>query len=118
MKQKHVVALMCMVIAGLLGLSVYTTISMDRTAPHITIPEDKITYQEGEDTAPLLKDVTAWDDVDSDITDKIRVDSIIPDKDGKTATVVYAVYDSSNNVAKEKRTVNYKAAEKEEKEES
>lgn len=113
MKQKHIVVLMCMAIAGLLVLSVYTTISMDRSAPHINIPEDEITYQEGEDTAPLLKDVTAWDDADSDVTDKVRVDSIIPDKDGQTATVVYAVYDSSNNVAKEKRTVNYKAAEKE-----
>lgn len=113
MKQKHIVVLMCIAIAGLLGLSVYTTISMDRAAPRINIPEDEITYQEGEDTTLLLKDVTAWDDVDSDVTDKVRVDSIIPDKDGRTATVVYAAYDSSNNVAKEKRTVNYKMAEKE-----
>lgn len=119
MKQKHIVVLMCMAIAGLLVLSVYTTISMDRAAPHINIPEDEITYREGEDTDPLLKDVTAWDNADSDVTDKVRVDSIIPDKDGRTATVIYAVYDSSNNVAKEKRTIHYEAAEKEtDKEES
>lgn len=117
MKQRHVVVLMSLSIAALLGLSVYTTISMDRVPPAITIPDTEITYKEGGDTASLLKGVTAWDDVDSDITDKLRVDSIIPDKDGLTAEVVYAVYDSSNNVTKEKRTVGYKAAEKEEKKE-
>lgn len=115
MKQRHVVVLMSLSIAGMLGLSVYTTISMDRTAPVITIPEKEITYKEGGDTASLLKDVTAWDDVDSNITDKLRVDSIIPDKDGLTAVVVYAVYDSSNNVTKEKRTVAYRPAEEDKK---
>ncbi len=115
MKQRHVVVLMSLSIAGLLGLSVYMTISMDRTPPVITIPDKEITYKEGADTDSLLKDVTAWDDVDSNITDKLRVDTIIPDKDGLTAVVVYAVYDSSNNVTKEKRTVSYKAMEKDEK---
>lgn len=115
MKQRHVVVLMSLSIAGLLGLAVYMTISMDRTPPVITIPDKKITYKEGADTDSLLKDVTAWDDVDSNITDKLRVDTIIPDKDGLTAVVVYAVYDSSNNVTKEKRTVSYKAMEKDEK---
>lgn len=113
MRQKQILVLMYIAIAGLLVLSVYTMISKDRSAPRINIPEDEITYQEGEDTAPLLQGVTAWDDVESDVTDKVRVDSIIPDKDGRTATVVYAVYDSNNNVAKEKRTVKYEAAEKE-----
>lgn len=115
MKQRHVVVLMSLSIAGLLGLTVYMTISMDRTPPVITIPDKEITYKEGADTDSLLKDVTAWDDVDSNITDKLRVDTIIPDKDGLTAVVVYAVYDSSNNVTKEKRTVSYKAMEKDEK---
>ncbi len=115
MKQRHVVVLMSLSIAGLLGLSVYMTISMDRTPPVITIPDKEITYKEGADTDSLLKDVTAWDDVDSNITDKLRIDTIIPDKDGLTAVVVYAVYDSSNNVTKEKRTVSYKAMEKDEK---
>lgn len=115
MKQRHVVVLMSLSIAGLLGLSVYMTISMDRTPPVITIPDKEITYKEGADTDSLLKDVTAWDDVDSNITDKLRIDTIIPDKDGLTAVVVYAVYDSSNNVTKEKRTVSYKAIEKDEK---
>ena len=115
MKQRHVVVLMSLSIAGLLGLSVYMTISMDRTPPVITIPDKEITYKEGADTDSLLKDVTAWDDVDSNITDKLRIDTIIPDKNGLTAVVVYAVYDSSNNVTKEKRTVSYKAMEKDEK---
>lgn len=115
MKQRHVAVLMSLSIAGLLGLSVYMTISMDRTPPVITIPDKEITYKEGADTDSLLKDVTAWDDVDSNITDKLRIDTIIPDKDGLTAVVVYAVYDSSNNVTKEKRTVSYKAMEKDEK---
>ena len=115
MKQRHVVVLMSLSIAGLLGLSVYMTISMDRIPPVITIPDKEITYKEGADTDSLLKDVTAWDDVDENITDKLRVDTIIPDQDELTAVVVYAVYDSSNNVTKEKRTVNYKGADKDEK---
>lgn len=114
MKQRHVVVLMSLSVAAMLELSVYTTISMDRIPPVITIPDKEITYQEGDDTASLLKGVTAWDDVDNDITDKLRVDTIIPDKEGLTAVVVYAVYDSSNNVTKEKRTVNYKVADTDE----
>lgn len=109
MKQGYVTTLMCLTIAALLGAAVYITLSMDKTPPVITVPEDEITYKEGGDTAPLLKGVTAWDDVDSDITDKLRIDLIVPDGDGLTAIVVYAVYDSSNNVTKKKRTVRYEA---------
>jgi hypothetical protein len=107
MKQKYVVMIMSAGIVILLLLSVANTLTKDRKAPTITIPDKKITYTQGESTDKLLEGVKAWDDVDKDLTDELRVDSVIPDEDETTAVVTYAVYDSSNNVTKKKRIVNY-----------
>ncbi|MGN0132754.1 MAG: immunoglobulin-like domain-containing protein [Lachnospiraceae bacterium] len=111
MKEKYVVVLMSVAIGVLLILSVVFEVSTDREKPTITIPDTEITYEQGSDVTALLEDVKAWDNVDKDLTDAVRIDSIIPDKEEKTAVVTYAVYDSSNNVAKQRRTVGYISAE-------
>ena len=113
MKEKHVVILLSIAVVILAVLSGMCVVMQDRKAPVITIPEEEITYVEGKDKAILMEDVTAWDDRDKDVTSCVRVDSIIPDKGGKTAVVVYAVYDESNNIAKAKRVVNYQSTEQE-----
>ena len=94
------------------SLSVYTKATKDVTKPHIEFPEEEITYEEGSTYAPLLVGVSAWDNVDDNITDYIRVDSVIPSSDNKSATVTYAVYDSSYNICKVTRTVKYIPLEK------
>lgn len=109
MKEKHVVILLSIAVVILAVLSGMCVVMQDRKAPVITIPEEEITYVEGKDKAILMEDVTAWDDRDKDVTSCVRVDSIIPDKGGKTAVVVYAAYDESNNIVKAKRVVKYQA---------
>lgn len=113
MKEKHVVILLSLAVVILAVLSGVCVIMQDHDAPVITVPEQEITYVEGKDEIKLMDNVTAWDDKDKDVTSYVRVDSIIPDKDGKTAVVVYAVYDESNNIAKAKRVVNYQSTEQE-----
>lgn len=110
MKEKHIVFLLCAAVVIMAGLSVTAAMSKDRKAPVIFITDGTtVVYKEGGDTAILLKDVTAWDNKDGDLTDRIRIDNIIPDANTGYATVVYAVYDSSNLVAKTKRVVQYEA---------
>lgn len=110
MKEKHIVFLLSAAVVIMAGLSVTAAMSKDRKAPVISITNGTaVVYVEGEDTSILLKDVTAWDNKDGDLTDRIRIDNIIPDAGTGYATVVYAVYDSSNIVAKTKRVVQYKA---------
>lgn len=109
MKEKHVVILLSIAVVVLAVLSGVCVVMQDRKAPVITVPEEEITYVEGKDKAILMEDVTAWDDRDKDVTSCVRVDSIIPDKDGKTAVVIYAAYDESNNIVKAKRVVKYQA---------
>lgn len=110
MKEKYVVTLMSIAIGVFVILSAVFVASKDREKPVITVPDTEVTYEQGGDVAVLLTDLKAWDNVDKDLTQEIRIDSIIPDQEGKTAVVTYAVYDSSNNVAKQKRIVGYLAA--------
>ena len=110
MKEKHIVIMLSIAVVVVAALSVLVTMGKDRRAPVISITNGTaIVYEEGGDTAILLKDVTAWDNKDGDLTSRIRIDSIIPDEGTGYATVIYAVYDSSNLVAKTKRVVQYKA---------
>ena len=108
MKEKHIVFLLSVAVVAVAALSVLVTLGKDRRAPVISITNGTaIVYAEGEDTAILLKDVTAWDNKDGDLTDRIRIHSIIPDEGTGYATVIYAVYDSSHLVTKTKRVVQY-----------
>lgn len=100
----------CVVLAA---ASLIVTVAQDKTAPVITIEDQKkeITYKEGDGFDELLADVTAKDNRDGNVTDKIFVDSITPISDGKRALVQYAVIDKSNNVGVKTRIVNYEGSE-------
>lgn len=102
----------CVVLAA---ASLLVTVAQDKTPPVITIEDKKkdITYKEGDDFDELLADVTAKDNRDGNVTDKIFVNSITPISDGKRAIVQYAVIDKSNNVGVKTRIVNYEGTEKE-----
>ena len=116
MRQRYVIIPMIIGIALFVSLSVYTRLTRDSISPRIEIPEESVTYEEGTDTSVLLEGVSAWDNVDDNITEFVRVDSVIPNEDYKSAVVTYAVYDSSNNVGKVTRTVKFIPLEKEEEE--
>lgn len=113
MKEKYIVALLGAAVVIFSVLSAICMMMQDRDEPVITLPEEdtQTVYEEGTDTSILLEGVRAWDKQDKDLTDEIRIDSVVANKDGQTAVVTYAVYDSANNVSKAKRTVSYLAAE-------
>lgn len=105
---KKILMLLLGLICALGGtLSVYLYTNTDREGPRIQLVVDDILYHENEDISILLEGVTAVDDVDGDVTDSLIVEAIYPSADGTKAKIVYAAMDSSNNVTKKERVVDY-----------
>lgn len=97
--------------------------SEDHTPPEITIDNNIITCSIEATEEDLKAGVTATDDIDGDLTDRILIDDIqitpMPvDEDGnpvppdgyvegKTFDITYVVFDSSNNLSTATRTLVY-----------
>lgn len=109
MKTKITVILLLITLL-LLGVSVFSFISKDTESPVITLPEAEITYMAGSDQSILLAGVTAYDEEDGDLSDKVRIYDIAILADGVRAQVTYAVYDDSYNLGKASCIVNYVAS--------
>lgn len=101
-------SLIC-VVGGVLSAFIY--IRTDREGPKIQLAASNILYHRNEDTSVLMEGVAAVDDVDGDVTDSLIVEAIYPSADGTKAKIVYAAMDSSNNVTKKQRIVDYTAEE-------
>lgn len=109
MEGKVVTGILAAAGAVLLGASMVVVTGQDRTPPVIKVGDAELSYTEGDSYDGLLADVTAEDNKDKDITDKVFVDRVITTADGGHAVVIYGVMDSNKNVATTKRTVNYTA---------
>lgn len=93
------------VLGGAGSIAAYLT--ADKQGPRIGVPAERPRYREGEELSVLLEGVTAQDDRDGDVTAQVVVEAIYPAKENGTAKVVYAAVDSSNNVTKVQRIVDY-----------
>lgn len=102
------VALMAVVCLVLAGITLFLRFTEDREAPEIHFQDNEITYTQGEDYEGLLLGVTATDNKDGDVTDSLVVESVYPNDDGENATVVYVAKDSSNNIGKASKSVDYR----------
>lgn len=80
---------------------------VDKTVPQITIPGGILEVSLDVETEELLQGVTAYDEKDGDITDRIIVESISRFVTPGTSVVKYAVCDSDNHVASATRTIVY-----------
>ena len=78
--------------------------STDNTAPELTVPSDKLTITKGAE-ANLLEGVTAKDDKDGDLTDKVKVVGNIDTAKPGVYSITYAVTDSAGNQALASRVV-------------
>ena len=87
--------------------SQFQQLSVDKTVPQITITGDVLEVSLDVTTEDLLQGVTAYDEKDGDITDKIIVESISRFVKPGTSVVRYAVCDSNNHVASATRTIVY-----------
>lgn len=75
-------------------------------APEITVPDANV-FSAAEGQSALLRDVSAYDREDGDLTDSVVVESVSAfDPDGRR-TVVYAVCDSDRHVTKVRREITY-----------
>lgn len=84
-----------------------SSLSNDNTIPIITVESDSIELSVKDDESKLLEGVTAYDEKDGDITDKIIVESISRFISGATCKVTYTVCDSDNHVSSAFRQVTY-----------
>lgn len=75
-------------------------VQADRTAPKFLLEATDIIYAPDMDMAELVWGITANDDRDGDVTDRIVIEKITEKKKEKTAVVYYAVSDRSGNVSK------------------
>lgn len=108
--KKGIIAIMVILCLGLGGLMVYMKLSEDSQPPQIQFQDNEIVYTAGDSYDGLLDGVTATDNKDGDVTDSLVVESVYPNEDGKTATIVYVARDSSNNVGKANKVVTYRAS--------
>ena len=110
MRRFRILVWVCMVISTiLLGISTaYHKSREDQSIPVIRCPETPLSIameDAGEET--LLKDVTAWDEKDGDLTDRILLQGVKKNAGTSTATVTYAVVDSDNHVTTRTREIRY-----------
>ncbi len=80
----------------------------DESVPVITLEEDLIEVSINSTRKDLLKGVTAYDEKDKDLSDKVIVESISDFIAPGYCRVTYAVCDSDNKVATATRKVYYK----------
>jgi hypothetical protein len=80
----------------------------DNTIPVITVEQEVIEVSFQATDEELLQGVTAYDEKDKDITDKVIVESVSKFLDDGMCKVVYAVCDSDNNVSNASRKIKFK----------
>lgn len=109
MKRKDWICLILAVLCLLLffGYRAYTGMAEDNTAPKISFTEGVPEVSVNDPESALIAGVTAKDKRDGDVSSSIIVESVKLTEEGNTATVTYAAFDKSGNVAKASREIVY-----------
>ena len=96
---KRLVVLILAVLSIAAGLAAFGyRLRQDRQGPDITAyPE--VRYYQGIPETELLQGITAYDEVDGDVTDTLVIEKCIENDNG-SCTVIYAARDRSSNVSK------------------
>ncbi|MCR5798821.1 MAG: hypothetical protein K6G69_01985 [Lachnospiraceae bacterium] len=115
MNSKVTVILLIVIDIAMLGICAFFYINKDGQRPKISFTENTAVYTADIGNDILLEGVSAQDNVDGDITDRVVVEKILENRDDNSAVVYYAVCDYSGNVSKASRV--FKAEFKEEKKE-
>lgn len=90
------------------GMYVENVVLADKTVPVINIDTDLLEVSLTAGDEELLAGVTAYDEKDKDITDRVIVESVSNFIDDGVCKVTYAVCDEDNHVAKKSRKIKYK----------
>ena len=90
------------------GLAIYyTQFFKDRVSPEFQMDSNVIAVSVKDGDQALLQGVTATDNRDGDISDRIIVDSVSQLTSANTARVRYLVFDNAENLSTASRTVLY-----------
>lgn len=110
MKPLRIIVLIAFVFMSIasIAVSINEKIGTDKTIPQITVSEEMLEVSLQATDEELLKGVTAYDEKDKDLTDKIIIESVSRFTEKGVSKVTYAVCDNDNNVAKATRKIRFK----------
>lgn len=80
--------------------AIHRTAEEDKYAPTLNVPE--VTYYSVQDGVDIYKGISAYDNVDGDLTDKIKVEGSL--NVSSAVTLTYHVTDEAGNTAAKQRT--------------
>ena len=92
----------------LFGIFYFRTRMDDRIPPVFSMDSDELEVSVKDSEEDLLKDVTASDNKDGDVTDRIILENLSNFTEPGQRVATYAVFDSSGNVARATRIIKYK----------
>lgn len=95
------------VTVGFVAFLVWDAFDSRNNAPRLTCDSDTLYVSIHDDREALLTGVTATDDEDGDITDRVTVENISHFTEPGVSHITYAVQDSQNAVTKLTRTLCY-----------
>lgn len=101
--------LTAVVFAAVLAVTILFRVSVkqDSTKPTITLSQNKIQAECSVSDETLLSYVTAYDEKDGDLTDKVFIENISQFISEGVSTVTFCVSDNDNNVAKATATLEF-----------
>lgn len=99
-KQKIIVISLIIVNISLIGFLGFRYIGQDSKKPKLEFSAVEVIYSEDMDIDELKQGVTARDDKDGDISNRIVVEKVTINYEKKAAVAYFAVSDSSGNVTK------------------
>ena len=113
MKPFRIIVTVLFVVVSIVSAAIFVVekLETDKTIPQITIEEEMIKVSLNATDEELLRGVTAYDEKDEDLTDKIIVESVSGFIRKGVSKVTYAVCDSDNNTAKATRLIQYEGYE-------
>lgn len=109
MKLLRFVVLIAFVFVSIASVTVFISekVNTDKTIPVIKVEGDIIDVSLKATDEELLVGVTAYDEKDKDLTDKIIIESISRFTEKGVSKVIYTVCDSDNNVSKATRLIRF-----------
>lgn len=99
-----------LIFVAILGIGIYMVHNVsvkNNASPVILIESDGNAFSVSATENDFLNGVVATDKEDGDVTNNIIIESISPISNNKYRTITYACYDSSNNVTKLERNIEY-----------
>lgn len=102
-----VIILLALLLVAYIGSYIYLGSSDRKIPPEISCPQDVLEVSASDPESSLLVGITAVDEQDGDLTDKVTISGISKLVTNDTAKVTYIVFDSDDNMASCVRRIRY-----------